>query len=117
MIGAAVEAPGEAPSNAAMVPSLALTISVPSFSNEYPLVEYLAGQLMLSDDDRMAALREYFPNAKKGDERPEQKDALAAENPGVEVGHRHRRRADRGLAVGCGLASTSTRWSSTSPGS
>lgn len=34
---------------------------------EYPLVEYLAGQLMLSDDDRMAALREYFPNAKKED--------------------------------------------------
>jgi len=35
--------------------------------DEYPLVEYLAGQLMLSDDDRMAALREYFPNAKKGE--------------------------------------------------
>jgi malate dehydrogenase (quinone) len=34
---------------------------------EYPLVEYLAGQLMLSDDDRMNALREYFPNAKKED--------------------------------------------------
>ncbi|KTT28446.1 malate:quinone oxidoreductase [Pseudomonas oryzihabitans] len=34
---------------------------------EYPLVEYLAGQLMLSDDDRLAALREYFPNAKKED--------------------------------------------------
>ncbi len=34
---------------------------------EYPLVEYLAGQLMLSDDDRMAALKEYFPNAKKED--------------------------------------------------
>ena len=34
---------------------------------EYPLVEYLAGQLMLSDEDRMAALREYFPNAKKED--------------------------------------------------
>ncbi|WNW12769.1 malate dehydrogenase (quinone) [Pseudomonas sp. DTU_2021_1001937_2_SI_NGA_ILE_001] len=34
---------------------------------EYPLIEYLAGQVMLSDDDRMAALREYFPNAKKED--------------------------------------------------
>jgi malate dehydrogenase (quinone) len=31
------------------------------------LVEYLAGQLMLSDDDRFAALKEYFPNAKKED--------------------------------------------------
>ena len=35
--------------------------------DEYPLVEYLAGQLMLSDDDRFAALKEYFPNAKQGD--------------------------------------------------
>jgi L-2-hydroxyglutarate oxidase LhgO len=26
----------------------------------------------------------------------------SGENPGVEVGHRHRRRADRGLAVGLG---------------
>jgi malate dehydrogenase (quinone) len=34
---------------------------------EYSLVEYLAGQVMLSDDDRMQALREYFPNAKKED--------------------------------------------------
>jgi len=34
---------------------------------EYPLVEYLAGQLMLSDDERLAALKEYFPNAKKED--------------------------------------------------
>ncbi|KAF1020829.1 MAG: Malate:quinone oxidoreductase [Pseudomonas sp.] len=34
---------------------------------EYPLVEYLAGQLMLSDDDRFNALKEYFPNAKKED--------------------------------------------------
>lgn len=34
---------------------------------QYPLVEYLAGQLMLSDDDRFAALREYFPNAKQDD--------------------------------------------------
>ncbi|QEI05440.1 malate dehydrogenase (quinone) [Pigmentiphaga aceris] len=32
---------------------------------QYPLVEYLAGQLMLSDDDRFAALKEYFPHAKK----------------------------------------------------
>lgn len=35
--------------------------------DQYALVEYLAGQLMLSDDDRMNALREYFPNAKKED--------------------------------------------------
>ncbi|AWN52787.1 malate dehydrogenase (quinone) [Methylobacterium sp. 17Sr1-1] len=35
--------------------------------DEFPLVEYLAGQLMLSDDDRLAALRAYFPNAKKGE--------------------------------------------------
>ncbi|MCK1785611.1 malate dehydrogenase (quinone) [Pseudomonas sp. TNT11] len=34
---------------------------------EYPLVEYLAGQLMLSDDDRYNALKEYFPNAKQSD--------------------------------------------------
>ncbi len=34
---------------------------------EYPLVEYLAGQLMLSDEDRMNALQEYFPNAKAED--------------------------------------------------
>ena len=34
---------------------------------EYPLVEYLAGQLMLSDDDRYNALKEYFPNAKQED--------------------------------------------------
>ncbi|SFK76445.1 malate dehydrogenase (quinone) [Methylorubrum salsuginis] len=33
--------------------------------DQYPLVEYLAGQLMLSDEDRYQALREYFPNAKK----------------------------------------------------
>ncbi|XAH21750.1 malate dehydrogenase (quinone) [Xylophilus sp. GW821-FHT01B05] len=35
--------------------------------DEYPLVEYLAGQLMLSDDDRYKALKEYFPQAKKED--------------------------------------------------
>ena len=35
--------------------------------DQYALVEYLAGQLMLSDDDRMKALKEYFPNAKKED--------------------------------------------------
>jgi malate dehydrogenase (quinone) len=35
--------------------------------DEYPLVEYLAGQLMQSDDARFAALKEYFPNAKKED--------------------------------------------------
>ncbi|WP_268800895.1 malate dehydrogenase (quinone) [Pseudomonas huanghezhanensis] len=34
---------------------------------QYPLVEYLAGQLMLSDDDRFKALQEYFPHAKKED--------------------------------------------------
>lgn len=34
---------------------------------EYPLVEYLAGQLMLSDADRLNALKEYFPNAKAED--------------------------------------------------
>ena len=34
---------------------------------QYPLVEYLAGQLMLSDSDRMDALKEYFPNAKAED--------------------------------------------------
>jgi malate dehydrogenase (quinone) len=34
---------------------------------QYPLVEYLAGQLMLSDDDRFQALKEYFPHAKKED--------------------------------------------------
>ncbi|WQG58514.1 malate dehydrogenase (quinone) [Pseudomonas sp. RTB3] len=38
---------------------------------EYPLVEYLAGQLMLSDDDRFKALQEYFPNAKQSDWRLE----------------------------------------------
>ena len=35
--------------------------------DEYPLVEYLAGQLMLSDDDRFEALHEYFPDAKEED--------------------------------------------------
>ncbi len=35
--------------------------------DEYPLVEYLAGQLMLSDEDRIKALREYFPEAKAED--------------------------------------------------
>jgi malate dehydrogenase (quinone) len=35
--------------------------------DEYPLVEYLAGQLMLSDNDRLVALREYFPNARQQD--------------------------------------------------
>ncbi|HKS12334.1 MAG TPA: malate dehydrogenase (quinone) [Pseudomonas sp.] len=35
--------------------------------DQYPLVEYLADQLMLSDDDRFKALQEYFPNAKKED--------------------------------------------------
>lgn len=35
--------------------------------DEFPLVEYLAEQLMQSDDDRFNALREYFPDAKEGD--------------------------------------------------
>lgn len=35
--------------------------------DQYPLVEYLAGQLMQSDDDRFAALQGYFPHAKKED--------------------------------------------------
>ncbi|MFK3723924.1 malate dehydrogenase (quinone) [Pseudomonas monteilii] len=35
--------------------------------DQYPLVEYLAGQLMQSDDDRFAALQQYFPHAKKED--------------------------------------------------
>src|SRR5476651_482097 len=34
---------------------------------QYPLIEYLAGQLMMSDDDRFNALKEYFPEAKKED--------------------------------------------------
>ena len=34
---------------------------------QYPLVEYLAGQLMLSDEDRFNALKEYFPDAKSED--------------------------------------------------
>ena len=32
---------------------------------QYPLIEYLAGQVMFSDEDRYQALREYFPDAKK----------------------------------------------------
>ncbi|WP_380786238.1 malate dehydrogenase (quinone) [Sphingomonas sp. R86521] len=35
--------------------------------DDFELVEYLAGQLIMSDADRMAALREYFPHAKEGD--------------------------------------------------
>ncbi|WP_256368200.1 malate dehydrogenase (quinone) [Mangrovicoccus sp. HB161399] len=33
----------------------------------FGLVEYLAGQLRLTEKDRMAALREYYPEAKDGD--------------------------------------------------
>ena len=33
--------------------------------DQYPLIEYLAGQVMLSDEDRLQALRAYFPDAKK----------------------------------------------------
>jgi len=35
--------------------------------DEFNLVQYLAGQLMLSDEDRITALREYFPEAKAED--------------------------------------------------
>ncbi len=35
--------------------------------DEYNLVEYLAGQLLMSDEDRQAALREYFPQANAED--------------------------------------------------
>jgi malate dehydrogenase (quinone) len=35
--------------------------------DEFDLVEYLAGQLLLSDEDRLASLREYFPDAKAED--------------------------------------------------
>jgi malate dehydrogenase (quinone) len=35
--------------------------------DEFNLVQYLAGQLMLSDGDRIEALKEYFPNAKAED--------------------------------------------------
>ncbi|PWB30687.1 malate dehydrogenase (quinone) [Pseudomonas sp. SDI] len=35
--------------------------------DQFSLVTYLAGQLMMSDDDRFAALKEYYPHAKKED--------------------------------------------------
>nr|WP_221239284.1 malate dehydrogenase (quinone) [Sphingomonas xinjiangensis] len=35
--------------------------------DNFDLVEYLAGQLMMSQEDRMNALREYFPGAKDAD--------------------------------------------------
>ncbi|MCZ4057987.1 malate dehydrogenase (quinone) [Pantoea sp. LMR881] len=35
--------------------------------DNFDLVKYLIGQVMLSDDDRFAALKEYYPNAKKED--------------------------------------------------
>ncbi|MER5130241.1 malate dehydrogenase (quinone) [Serratia marcescens] len=35
--------------------------------DNFDLVKYLIGQVMLSDDDRFAALEEYYPNARKGD--------------------------------------------------
>ncbi|WP_083747710.1 malate dehydrogenase (quinone) [Teichococcus deserti] len=35
--------------------------------DEFDLVQYLAGQLMMSDEDRLAALREYFPQAAAAD--------------------------------------------------
>ena len=34
---------------------------------QFPLVQYLAGQLMLSKQDRLSALKEYFPKAKAED--------------------------------------------------
>ncbi|WJM84904.1 malate dehydrogenase (quinone) [Dickeya chrysanthemi] len=35
--------------------------------DNFDLVKYLVGQLMMSDDDRFAALKEYFPQAKQSD--------------------------------------------------
>ncbi|MDO6408701.1 malate dehydrogenase (quinone) [Pantoea phytobeneficialis] len=35
--------------------------------DNFDLVKYLIGQVMLNDDDRFAALKEYFPDAKKED--------------------------------------------------
>lgn len=35
--------------------------------DNFDLVKYLIGQVMLNDDDRFAALKEYFPEAKKED--------------------------------------------------
>jgi malate dehydrogenase (quinone) len=35
--------------------------------DNFDLVKYLIGQVMLSDDDRFAALKEYYPDAKKED--------------------------------------------------
>lgn len=36
-------------------------------ADEFGLVQYLAGQLMMSDEDRLAELQKYFPNAKAED--------------------------------------------------
>jgi malate dehydrogenase (quinone) len=36
-------------------------------TDEFSLVQYLAGQLMMSDEDRFEALKVYFPNAKTED--------------------------------------------------
>ena len=35
--------------------------------DNFDLVKYLIGQVMLNDDDRFAALKEYYPNARKED--------------------------------------------------
>ncbi|WCG84279.1 malate dehydrogenase (quinone) [Pectobacterium sp. A5351] len=35
--------------------------------DNFDLVKYLVGQVMMDDDDRFASLQEYFPNAKKED--------------------------------------------------
>ena len=47
--------------------------------DNFDLVKYLVGQLMMNDDDRFAALKEYFPDAKQGrleavDRRPARAD-------------------------------------------
>ncbi|MFH7088615.1 malate:quinone oxidoreductase [Klebsiella pneumoniae] len=38
-----------------------------SVSTNFDLVKYLVSQVMLSDDDRFAALKEYYPDARKED--------------------------------------------------
>ncbi|WP_205588976.1 malate:quinone oxidoreductase, partial [Pseudomonas aeruginosa] len=35
--------------------------------DNFDLVKYLVSQVMLSDDDRFAALKEYYPDARKED--------------------------------------------------
>lgn len=38
--------------------------------DNFDLVKYLVSQVMLSDDDRFAALKEYYPDARKEDWKP-----------------------------------------------